>query len=63
LIKSIKEDVIMALPKDKSKAFEAGVLTRANGYTRDFNPFHRKHTLYRQWLKGWLNQNNLMTAS
>lgn len=53
----------MALPKDKSKAFEAGVLTRANGYTRDFNPFHRKHTLYRQWLKGWLNQNNLMTAS
>ena len=55
----------MTLPEDKNKAFEAGVLTRVDGYNRHFNPFqqNRKNPLYQHWLKGWLNQNNIMTAA
>lgn len=48
---------------DKNKAFEDGVLRRSQGYGKYFNPFreNKKGVLYREWMKGWSNQHNLMS--
>lgn len=51
------------ISNDKNRAFEDGVLTRSQGYSKQFNPFRHQKTdlLYKEWLKGWANQNNLMS--
>lgn len=52
-----------SLPKNKTKAFEDGALTRAQGYGKLFNPFRNEnnHELYLEWMKGWTKQNIVMT--
>lgn len=52
------------LPVSKSKAFEDGALTRAQGYGKLFNPYRddKNSDLYIEWLKGWTKQNILMIA-
>lgn len=50
------------LPENKEKAFEDGVLTRAQGYGKLFNPFRNENNqeLYMEWLKGWTKQHTIM---
>lgn len=49
-------------PTNKVEAYEAGVISRMEGYNKQFNPFRqdKKNKLYQEWLKGWLEQNMIM---
>ena len=50
------------IPTSKSEAYEDGVLTRMEGYNKQFNPFRsdKKNKLYQEWIKGWIQQNMIM---